>query len=250
MIGWMADRKQVEDAARLANSRLPEDRRRRRPRIPPPTTNFLGIAYGTNVSMVATNPLVRHEYLETLIKADRSFSDTYLLLGDVLAHERRMELAYRAYYKANHLEHPARSIAKDRLQNIHREWRETADDSDELIVLPMHQLHAQFESEFRAAELWVDEFESVETDLLSQGISADFNLVKEELKSRGYPEPKFIFAGVVKGTAVTDGASDRPLMGAAAVAIGILCTVMIGAIVLLRRFWQHFRQSNARMANP
>ncbi|MGB0578777.1 MAG: tetratricopeptide repeat protein, partial [Limisphaerales bacterium] len=199
MIDWLNDCKNFPLDLRWHGN--PEDGRRI-----PPTMNFLGIAYTNGWSATATNPLVNREYLETLIKADRSFADAVFVLGDVLAHAGEKELAYRAYVQAFYdLDHPAGSALRKRMQDIHREWQVEAKMKAGYIVLPGRKLISQLGVEAKLAAHWVDDFEKTETQLLKQGRTPDFNAVKAEMAAQQKLEPSYIFAGVVKGSKSEQG---------------------------------------------
>ena len=163
--------------------------------------NFLNIPYTAGPTATAQNAVVNREFIETLIKSDSRFSDGLVVLGDLLVTEGKLELAYRAYHRAMDLEHPFRDIIKARQRDIWDKWSEDADSRDGHIVLPRHKLYDQLKKESIAAEKWVKDFQWVEAKMIKDGIEVDFAKVKVALPEHQIGEPKYIFSGVVKGTA-------------------------------------------------
>jgi|GEM_PF-795790 len=211
-------------------------------RTAPPTTNFLGIAYESGPAATATNALVNREYLETLIKADRSYPDVYLVLGDVLSHSGEDELAFRAYTHAISLDHPAAPTVEDRLDEIHATWEKKAKADGALIVLPRYKLRHQLGDEMMAAMDWVSAFENLESELLTKGLVPDFNELKAELIKRGHKDPRFIHVGVVKGSISKHGApSATAVFTIVVVVVGGILLFGYLAVTLIRRIWKHFK---------
>lgn len=239
MISWKGDRELAEPGVVHLDSDA---------KAAPPTTNFLGIAYESGPAATATNTLVNREYLETLIKADRSYPDVYLVLGDMLLHSGESELAYRAYSRASNLRHPARKVIDDRLAKIHDDWETEAESESDLIVLPRYELRFQLQDEISAASDWVEAFENLEFKLLSQGLVFDFNELKAELKKRGHKDPRFIHVGITKGSITKRGAPSGTAVFTIVVVFfgGILLFGCI-AVALIRRIWKHFKASGATL---
>ena len=235
MIDWLNDRANSPLDVRWHGN--PKDDRRVQP-----TTNFLGLAYADGWSATATHELVNREYLETLIKADRSFADAVLVLGDVLAHTGEKELAFRAYVRArDDLKHPALSEIRLRLLEIHREWSREAEAKSGHIALPEKRLIDELQMESKQAEIWVKDFESTETRLLSAGKTADFDAVKAEMKAKNLPQPRYIFAGVVKGTQTEEGGGS--FRGAAFVLLAVAVVLLWCAWLIVRTLLRWGRTS-------
>ena len=232
MIDWLGDRK--NDAPKLTKSG-----KIRKGKFVPPNTNFLGIAYAAGPMVTATNSLVNREYLETLIKADRTFPDVLVVLGDVLQEEGEMELAYRAYHRAKMLKHPADREISNRMTAIHRLWQRAASEKDGFIVLPYYQLEGQLNNEAEQAADWVRVYETAEGDLVAEGKYVDIASVKKAMASYEYVEPKYLFAGVVKGRLIKP--SQKGMYVAVVVFFSVCALVLVGFIWLIRVFMRRYR---------
>jgi len=65
--------------------------------------NFLGVEYDEGPLRVAQSPVVKKEYLLTLIKNDYAFPDVYSVLGDVYFAEKNYQYALRCYFRAERI---------------------------------------------------------------------------------------------------------------------------------------------------
>ncbi len=195
MIDWLADRKNDPPLA----DREGEPNKKR---VVPPATNFLGIAYSAGPRATATNGLANREFLETLVKADRSFADALFVLGDLLNQTGDKELACRAYYRARLLGHPAETALRNRLRGIHDDWEAEANQREGYIVLPAHEIQGQIENEAQLAADWVGRYETTEGEAVEAGNHVDISEVKRQMSKVGGTEPVYVFTGVVKGKAI------------------------------------------------
>jgi tetratricopeptide (TPR) repeat protein len=236
MIDWLSDRGNVRAKTDKQNPR-------KRKKVTPPATNFLGIAYSSGSASVATNGLISREYLETLIKADRSFADALVVLGDVLVHGGEDELAYRAYRRAQMLDHPAEKILRERLRVIHRVWQNEANEREGYVVLPPGQLERQLEKEAERAADWVRRYEMAEDEAVAAGKFVDIETVKQALAIGAGNDPAYVFTGVAKGSAV------NPRQKGFGVAIGVILTVFfVGCSGLIWLGWFLWRRWRPRLS--
>jgi len=208
MIDWLGDRKAMATEA--------------------PLTNFLGTAYADGPLATGTNALARRDYLVTLIKADRSFGDALLVLGDVLQAEGETELAYRAYHRARMLKHPADEELVRRMSDIYRKWRQEARSRDGYIVLPSYRLEEQLNDEAGQAAEWVRVYERAEADLVASGRYVDIASVKRAMAQYNVAEPKYVFTGVVKGSV---SRPDRVKMYVALTVFFSICALLVAGLV-------------------
>lgn len=235
MIEWLNDRTNSPLDKRWVGN--PEDGLKVQPE-----TNFLGIAYLDGWSATATNALVNREHLKTLIKADRSFADAVMVLGDVLAHTGEKELAFRAYVRArDDLNHPALTAIRQRINEIYAEWTKEAGTHSGHIVLPKQRLFAQLHMESKQAEIWMEDFASTETELLSAGKNPDFDAVKAEMKASRIAEPRYIFAGVVKGTRAQR--NDPFNWFAVFIGLSVVAVILSIGLLLIRAVYRWMRDS-------
>jgi tetratricopeptide (TPR) repeat protein len=202
--------------------------------------NFLGIAYAEGSAATAKSPLVKKEHLVTLIKADRHFAETYLILGDLLFEEGNLQNAARAYARCmansqnSFLEEPLRENANERLGLVAREWAREAGQRKGYVFDPHYQ--QQIAKEFAAAGEWLANFQTVEADLLAGGTKkVDFASVQAEMKDRNleYLVPIYREAGLYRGTKSRSGDN----FGLFIIYLTGGAVVLSGAIIfLLRRF--------------
>ena len=194
-----------------------------------PEINFLGLRYDAGPEEVARSSLVNRTHLETLIKADRHFPDTYLILGDLLLNEGEEQLALRAYWRANTLDHPAPGVVRERIHSLYQTWKSRSKQTSGYIVEPRHQMNFQLTQELGAAVHWVQKFQEVEAELLARGQEVDYQVVKNELTRRGVEKATFLHAGFVKGTSSSPGTLLFWILGMIAV---IILAGMIAVMIL------------------
>ncbi len=180
---------QAQGLPRLAQKRYPEQ----------PGRNFLGISYANKPGTVADDPLVNKEYLRTLIIADRTFADVYLVLGDVLAAEGDYQLAIRAYHRADSLGHPRPDVIDDRIDWIYTKWYGQLARLDGYVVEPRMHAERFMQQELAGAATWVTAFESREADLIASGEVVDYKMVLHELDTLGVERAVINELGLVPG---------------------------------------------------
>lgn len=204
--------------------------------------NFLGTPYAHGPSATARNPLVDKEHLLTLIKADRHFPHTYLILGDVLFEEDDLQNAARAYLRALAISHEADhkadgfagSLALDRLSLVTNKWRDRAQSSPDYVFDWAYE--GQIQSEFQAAAEWLTEYQRVEAVMLKGGTKKiDFDTVKAEMAQQGYEEPIYEKAGYFKGAIERDR---KEFIFSAIFLGGIGLIIVLVAIIIVRAITQ------------
>lgn len=169
--------------------------------------NFLGVAYDRDPDANATNPLVNKEHLVTLIKADRHFPETYLILGDVLYEEGDLQNAARAYAQTLALLRDSspdgilRRHASQRLEHVAERWRSEAEKRKGYVF--DHRYYWQIQNEFDAATEWLINFQQVEAELIaSEAEEIDFAMVQSEMTDRNldYLTPIYHEVGSYRGS--------------------------------------------------
>ena len=206
--------------------------------------NFLGNPYADGPSATARNPLVDKEHLLTLIKADRHFPHTYLILGDVLFEEEDLQNAARAYLRTIALSYEsngfAGSLALERLSLVSARWREFARSNSDHVFDWAYE--GQIQSEFEAAAEWLTEFQRVETVMLAKETEAlDFSTVQAEMVAQNYPKPIYEEAGYFKGSIEHDNKkrifsaiSSSIVFGGIGIIV-VLLTIIVVRAVMQRR---------------
>lgn len=185
--------------------------------------NFLGISYGLPPEQAAANALVNREYILTLIKADRTFADALVVLGDILYTENEHQLAIRAYHRAKYLHHPAPDAINRRIDLIYRRWQEQVKTRDGHIVEPARMVSLGLTAEFLNAKQWVASFEKTEAELIAAGKPVDYALVEAEMERQGIRHPAIMETGLV------EGAANTPWMGNG---LSFKSIFLLGAIAL------------------
>ncbi|MBG86901.1 MAG: hypothetical protein CMO80_08385 [Verrucomicrobiales bacterium] len=197
--------------------------------------NFLGIPYSAGTSATADSKLVNREFLETLIKADRSFPDVYVVLGDLLTEEKEYELAYRAYERAADLRHPFRKELKSRRAHIRSNWETMADEQEGFVAPTGLTISRQIRNELGDAEEWVAEFQHHEAMLITGDQDPTFDTIKERMKTAKVLEPVYEPAGLFKGERTRDGGSERGLLWASVVFLAVVIVLIWVAAKLAMR---------------
>jgi tetratricopeptide (TPR) repeat protein len=173
-----------------------------------PTENFLGVPYADGAEATVKSPLVNKEYLATLIKADRHFSDVYLVLGDVLFVEKKYQLAMRAYVQAEILNPEDPAKVWERMHRIESIW-ETQKKKGQIVEDAYH-VYSIVRDEIGQAEKWVEDFKELEVSLMKSDLPASFDDIRDTLSANNIDKPVFNKFGLVKGKLVTYG-SGGPL---------------------------------------
>ena len=194
--------------------------------------NFLGIRWDDGPEATTASTLVNREHLITLIKADRHFASTYVILGDVLLAENDLQNAARAYLMAQYLEpsydDPLSAVINSRMERITDSWRIEADKNPDFVYDP--SFNHQIEEEFANAEGWLAAFQQLEGTLINEGVqNIDFAYVLNEMSSRHLPaaNPSYLEAGLYRGEASQVGEISRYLP----FTIMVLVVLVIGTIL-------------------
>ncbi len=191
--------------------------------------NFLGARYdeGPEASAKSAN----ETYVITLIKNDYHFPDAYIVLGDILFSRGDYQLAYRAYLRAGRT--PSSSshshygqILSQRLQSVYIAWQ-----TKKTFFQVTDRLGAfrQVQKEIQEASRWLEQFQEIESDLISQGKPTTYANVLATMKEESIFTPTFIEAGIYTGFAY-DITSALFIL-----AIGLVITVYIISFLRRRR---------------
>jgi tetratricopeptide (TPR) repeat protein len=181
--------------------------------------NFLNFNYSEDSKVL--NQLVNKEYIIRLIKNDYSFSDAYVVLGDILFFEKKYQLAYRSYLRAQNLDHPYHKIISERIYNIQKIWQ---DQKAKNYVVSLRKGQQQVSQEFIDAEKWLQSFQQTEKRLIDQQQNATFADTFKAMAVAQIKRPKVIDAAYFKGY-LTRGIN--PLIILSGLFIGLLLTVVI-----------------------
>ena len=197
--------------------------------------NFLGTPYDSGPIATAGNPLISREHLLTLIKADRHFAPAYLVLGDLLSQEEDLQNAARAYLMARRLLsiQPTgieQAIVTERLDDLQKRWAHMASASPDHVFDPRYAL--EVDREFYEAEEWVTDYQQVEAEMIEAGLGVDFALVKNEMRTRGYPEPVYTKVGFFRGEKQRSAGE-----WTITILIGLVSALLVLLLALLARNW-------------
>lgn len=148
--------------------------------------NFLGMDYLEKFEplkyKVKNVPLTRVRFIR-LIKNDQHFADGFLSLADFLVSTGDLNLAMRAYMRAQQLNHPRKKhidvMIKSLFEHIHHNVRDKTKLPKMLDQAKLHIL-----SEFKKGEGWTKSFKEMEARLLQKYKKVDFKLVYKALKSQ------------------------------------------------------------------
>ncbi|MFT4691163.1 MAG: glucose-6-phosphate 1-epimerase [Limisphaerales bacterium] len=198
--------------------------------------NFLNIPYSKGSAGTAESTVVDREFIKTLIKADRSFPDVYVVLGDVLFEDGELELAYRSYERASKLNHPFFNVIRSRQEAVMVEWKEVADADDGMILANRRWVGDWIRGEIRRAEKWVAQFQQEEAKLLASGKLADFAVIGEQLKASGIEEPEYQLAGLFRGIETNDNAANHRSWLLGSILLGLFVVgVLVIVLMVIRR---------------
>lgn len=200
--------------------------------------NFLNIPYSKGSATTAKSAVVDREFIKTLIKADRSFPDVFVVLGDVLFEDAEFELAYRSYERARALAHPFSNVVRDRQATLMHAWKEATDGTDGLVRPHRGWVRDKIGSETKQAQKWLEQFQRQEAGLLNEGKPADFAAVKLQMEAADIEEPNYQLAGLFKGTETNrPGSTNRSANLMGNIALGLLAvTLVVVGVMVIRRF--------------
>lgn len=150
--------------------------------------NFLGEKYtehyGRNNDYTSDDRIKRHKY-ELLIKNDQSFADGFMSLGDLLASKGDLNLALRAYIRAEKLQHANKEMLDKKIESIVAHISKDNYRNEAQLKLKIDKYKESINAEFAAAEKWVEEFKKAETELLKNKENVSYKDVYAALKSKG-----------------------------------------------------------------
>lgn len=193
-----------------------------------PKENFLGIPYSASPKEVAEHKLVNRKHLETLIKNDYKFADTYIVLGDLLFHNKDYQMALRAYSRAENLNHPNNTMVYERIKMIHNHF---ANNPRKGYVLDFRS--SQISREFDSAAEWLGKFQEIEADELKAGRPVDFKTLLKVADKSGLKHTKVMDAIQYAGITIDGKRSDFMIIGPAIFLV--LAAVVLG-FFLIRAF--------------
>ena len=157
---------------------------------PVPEKNFLGEAYADfqphprpkkkDQAMVR-----RGEFAMKLIRNDRHFADAYLVSGDLLWDYGDLNLALRAYFRAEELGHPNKKELTRRIDAIINHWKLGSVKEPDRAALRMQQ-RAKFYAERKQVERWLAEFERAEEAALKSLRSPSFDQTRKRMRMKQY----------------------------------------------------------------
>ena len=158
---------------------------------PSSTHSFLGTAYDASPEINAK--LANKQHLISLIKNDYLYADTYFILGDVLFHEGRYQLAAHSYARAMSLKHPG-PIQK-RIDLILSKWQDQKSVFEKVIqpdIFTRKLLRRVDE-----AKNWLKQFQETETTLIKkEARSYTFNEIIWAMKKAGLKRPIIMESGI------------------------------------------------------
>ncbi|MCJ8330041.1 MAG: hypothetical protein HRT89_23785 [Lentisphaeria bacterium] len=132
-----------------------------------PQKNFLGINYNEGPQGLRDDMRVNKQYLINLLKADRHFSDVYLVLGDQLVLEENYQLAIRSYHHAIKLKHHKKDLILERIEGIYTIWNNELRNE---YIIEDYQLTAKYiDLELDHAASWLNSFKLQESKLVLSG---------------------------------------------------------------------------------
>lgn len=162
--------------------------------------NFLGEPYITEQGMrvgakqtLSVKEQKRRMQLLRLIHNDRHFPDTYFVLGDVLMRKGDLNLARRAFMKAQKLGHPRADVINKRLEVIEKHVKEALSHDGKRVrgLLKKQKLESResINQELKKGEAWINVFIEAENALVQKGYFPSFIQTEKTLnKKKHYPK--------------------------------------------------------------
>ena len=149
--------------------------------------NFLGIDYTKKYRpggyRVKNIPLMRVKFMR-LIKNDQHFADGFLALADFLAGTGDLNLALRAYMRAQQLGHSRKDQIDEMIKGIFEHINHRVSDEKKLTQM-LKATKQQILDEFKKAEEWSKSFQAMEAKLLMKYKNVDFKTTYQALKKSG-----------------------------------------------------------------
>lgn len=150
--------------------------------------NFLGEEYvkyyGRDTKTTREEVLKRSKF-EKLIRNDQSFADGFLSLADFLASKGDLNLAIRAYLRAEKLGHPKKEFITRKINMLVTHFYKLGGREPKGLADKVAIERKKIEAEFTKAALWVEEFKKVETELLQKKSKVEYKEVYAALKKKG-----------------------------------------------------------------
>ncbi|BDS06660.1 hypothetical protein NT6N_17000 [Oceaniferula spumae] len=162
---------------------------------PIPSVNFLGEDYSKielryfRKHKVTNERKSRATLLTKMIKNDRHFSDSYVVMGDLLLENADLNLALRCYLHALHLEHPNKTILSQRIGAILSHWKTAPykpTTADATLSKAATEQNAMFLNELKQTEQWLADFHAAEASLVSKGKQPTFDETSAVLKTKRF----------------------------------------------------------------
>ncbi|MDF1662821.1 MAG: tetratricopeptide repeat protein [Planctomycetota bacterium] len=153
----------------------------------PISENFLGYDYGQQEWVWELGDEQEHVFLSKLkamIRNDRHFPDTYIVLGDLLNHRsRKKNLALWCYARSLELEHPRPQIIHARIREIHQHWKDAIKNTYTVgkYVEGLDGMLQNLRLDLRGRETWLGQFKDVEEEFIELKQSHSFPTVAEHL---------------------------------------------------------------------
>ena len=148
--------------------------------------NFLGVKYAAGWK--ATAQVANREHLVTLIKNDMGFADAYIVLGDIMYAEQDFRTAVRCYLRARYLGHPTQ-VPAERYEMARNELASSAGLG---AIIDSAEGPNSVLAEFKAAEIWLEDYQVLEAKRLEAGLAVDFGTMRVALTEAGVTPPKII----------------------------------------------------------
>lgn len=155
-----------------------------------PQRNFLGHRYADSdwlESLSSVDEAVVLSQLKALIRNDRHFPDSYVVLGDLLdLRQRKKNLALWCYARALELGHAAPQMVRGRIAVIHRHWKDALVNTYTVgkYVQELDEMVEELRADLRQRDEWVERFKDAERELLEEQSATSFPLVAQHLQSR------------------------------------------------------------------
>lgn len=159
-----------------------------------PTKNFLGHSYDKSFySWKVKDKDTFLKNIKALIRNDRSFADAYVVLGDYLMRipVGTRNLALWSYVRALQLGHKNPTQIQKRITGIYKHWKEALEDDYNGKKLESHRdTIVGIRADLKKRGKWLEQFMSVEAELIKKSDDVDFDAVHKEMTKR-----KILIAG-------------------------------------------------------
>lgn len=150
-----------------------------------PTSDFVGRPYPEHMRGSLGLSKVDYDRLLSLIRSDKTFVDAYVVLGEELAAQGHLNLAFWSWTRAIQLGHPAKSRIEAWLADIHGHWVSVAGQRDRTLVHKSVAEATAAVTRLLESAAWQKTFESVEGEMIAANPNVQFEDVAAELQKRG-----------------------------------------------------------------